>query len=263
MNPVLFSLYGPLAIHAYGLCVAIGVMLALALLLHDKKMNKIISNEDLITTIQLMIIVGYFGGRMGFLLSEAESWSDYIMLFEFWKPGLSILGSIIGIILIMSSYLWYKKIPILSFFDRMAIYAPLAQSFGRIGCFFAGCCYGMQTNSWLSITYTHPEHMAPLHIALYPTQLYSSICLCMIFLLLYFVLQKKIVQPGILLCSYLALAGLERFLIDFARWDRLYFSNNNYHFFSIHQWISLVVIISASLAIVVLHQQRKKAHGSV
>lgn len=263
MSPILLTLYGPFAVHAYGVCIAFGVSIALLLILRDKTLKKTVSTDALINALQLMILAGYIGGRMGFLLSEAQTWSDYLMLLKFWEPGLSILGCIMGAFAITSSYLYIKKIPVLCFFDRIAIYAPLAQSFGRIGCFFAGCCYGITSNSWYAITYTHPDHMAPLHMALHPAQLYSSFTLFLIFLLLYFVAQKKITTPGVLLCSYFVLAGLERFLIDFVRWDRLYFNNHAFAYFSIHQWIGLCVSACACIAIFFLRQQSKKFHGSV
>ena len=185
MSPIIFSLYGPFAIHAYGVCIALGVILGFFLLTHDKKLQKIISHDQLVTTLQLMIFSGYLGGRLGFLISESCSLQDYLMLFKFWQPGLSILGGIIGILGALGGYLWFKKIPILIYLDRVAIYAPLVQSFGRLGCFFAGCCYGVQSSAWWSVSYTDPYHMAPLHVPLHPSQLYSAAILFGLFLFIF------------------------------------------------------------------------------
>ena len=72
MSPIIFSLCGPLAIHAYGVCIAVGAATGIFLLMQDKKLQKIISPEALTTTLQLIILSGYVGGRLGFLLSESD-----------------------------------------------------------------------------------------------------------------------------------------------------------------------------------------------
>jgi phosphatidylglycerol---prolipoprotein diacylglyceryl transferase len=258
MSPIIFSLYGPFAIHAYGVCIAVGVLLGFFLLTRDGKLQKVITTDELITTLQLMIFAGYFGGRLGFLISESCAWQDYLMLLKFWQPGFSILGGIVGILCSLGTYLWFKKIPALFYLDRVAIYAPLVQSFGRLGCFFAGCCYGVHSSACWSVTYTDAAHMAPLHVALHPSQLYSALVLFSIFLFLYFFMQKMSKTPGILICTYLFLVSMERFLIDFVRADRLFFDNQNFSYFSIHQWVAVGIIIVASSALVYLNKQKNK-----
>lgn len=263
MSPILFHIWGPLAIHAYGVCIALGVLLAFVFITHDSKLKKILSAHDLLQALQLIMLSGYLGGRIVFLLSEAQTFADYDLLFKFWEPGFSILGSIIGIIITISLYMSIKKISVLSFIDRIAIYAPLVQGFGRIGCFFAGCCYGISTNGWWGVMYKHPEHAAPLNVLIHPTQLYSAITLFIIFLLLYFIVQHHSKKNGLIVMTYLLLVSLERFLIDFVRSDRV-FSNNPYFIaLSIHQWIALGLCIGAIISIIVLLKQSKKTYGSV
>lgn len=263
MSPIIFSLWGPFAVHAYGVCIAVGVFFGFFLLINDKKLQKIISSNDLVSTLQIMIFAGYFGGRLGFLISESCEAQDYLMLLKFWQPGLSILGGLLGILGALGSYLWFKKTPILAYLDRVAIYAPLVQSFGRLGCFFAGCCYGVRSSVWCAVTYTHPAHMAPLYVSLHPSQLYSCVILFFIFLFLYFVMQKLIKTSGVLLCAYLFLVSMERFLIDFIRWDRLFFKCKILSCFSIHQWIALGIAGISVIGLLLLIKKSKKQYGSV
>jgi phosphatidylglycerol:prolipoprotein diacylglycerol transferase len=258
MNPVLFQVWGPLSIHAYGVCIALGAVIAIFLLTRDQKLSKIVTQDQLMATLQLIIVSGYVGGRLGFLISESEPLQNYIMLFKFWEPGLSILGGIIGAVIALSSYLSWHKIPALPFLDRIALYVPLVQSFGRVGCFFAGCCFGVATSAWWAVVYTDPQHMAPLHVLIHPSQLYSAAILFLIFLLQYFYLQKISKPAGIMLCSYLILVGLERFLIDFVRWDRLFFDNQYFSCFSIHQWIAVVMMMSAIFGLMYIYKQKHK-----
>lgn len=263
MNPVLFHLFGPLAIHAYGSCIALGAVSAIFLLMRDAKMQKIVTQDQLMTVLQLVIVSGYVGGRLGFLISESELTQNYTMLFKFWEPGLSILGAVIGAVLTLGAYVWWHTISALPFLDRVALYAPIAQSFGRVGCFFAGCCFGVSTSVSWAVTYTNPYHMAPLHMPLHPAQLYSAAILFCIFLLQYFVIQKIVKIPGILFFSYLLLISLERFLIDFVRADRLFLSNEYFSCISIHQWIAFLISLVAMIGLVVLVKQSKKNYGSV
>jgi len=264
MSPILLHLWGPLSIHAYGVCISLGIILALWLLHKDQKAKQLMSQYDLTLSLQYIILGGYLGGRIVCVLSEDTNNQDFVLLFKFWEPGFSVLGTIVGAVTALFVLLWYKKIPILNYSDRITIYAPLVQSFGRLGCFFAGCCYGQTTNAWWSVIYRDPEHMAPLHIPLHPTQLYSSAILLIIFLLLYFCVQRIAKQPGIILCSYLILVSIERFMVDFWRWDRTWWaSSEQLSYLSTNQWIAVALCICALSGIIALKCFPKKNYGSI
>lgn len=258
MNPVLFHVYGPLSIHAYGLCIAIGGLLSFILLTKDTKMQSLASEKTMITILQIILLSGFFGGRIVEMLSQPEPWQDPLFVLRFWEPGLSILGAILGATLSLTIYLHRKKIDFLKLLDRISLYAPLAQSFGRIGCFFAGCCYGLPTTGLLSVTYSHPHHLAPLHCALHPSQLYSAFLLLCIFLFLYFIVQHRTSKKGFILFSYLLAIGVERFLIDFIRWDRIFITESSgISLFSLHQWIALGICSFALLGIFFISKRRQ------
>ncbi len=256
MNPTLLHIWGPLSIHAYGFWIAIGACIAILLAKHDPKLKKIINFHDFLTVIQIIIISGYFGGRILSLISEKHTAEDFWMIFKFWEAGLSRQGTVIGATLALFFYVKIKKIPFLSFVDRITIYAVLVQSFGRIGCFFAGCCYGKITHGWWKVTYNHPEHMAPLHAPLHATQLYSSALLFLIFLFLYFYLNKKQTKPGIIFFTGLVLINTERFIVDFFRADQVWFEKSGIlECFSIHQWISLGIILFGLCGILLVQKK--------
>ncbi|MBI2353255.1 prolipoprotein diacylglyceryl transferase [Candidatus Dependentiae bacterium] len=258
MNPILFHIYGPLAIHMYGLCIALGGIISFYLFSHDRKIVPLISESVLVSIFQIILLAGFFGGRIGCILSQPEFFNDPFFLFKFWEPGLSVMGTIIGVAVVLGIYLFFKKISFLFLLDRISIYAPLAQSFGRLGCFFAGCCYGLPTESWFSVTYTHSNHLAPLHCSLHPAQLYSSIMLFFIFCGLYFILQYRIKTVGLLFSFYLFLVSLERFLLDFIRWDRIFIKDSAFFsFLSIHQWIALSTCFIAFLFVLVLSWKKR------
>lgn len=258
MNPILIHIWGPLSIHAYGTCIALGIMIGLWLMSKDKPLQKLISDADLAKALQLMVLSGYFGGRILCLMSETSDPDDFWLLLKFWEPGLSILGCILGIFISILLFFWYKNIPILACTDRIAIYSPLVQSFGRLGCFFAGCCYGTHTTAWWGVVYDHHEHMAPLHMQLHPTQLYSAALLFMIFLFLYYDLRHRSSSVGALTCSYIMLVSAERFVVDFWRWDRTWITCSGFwSYFSTNQWVGLAMFFAALCGIIVLKRIRK------
>jgi phosphatidylglycerol:prolipoprotein diacylglycerol transferase len=257
MNPTILHIWGPLSIHAYGFWIAIGSCLGIFVAKHDEKLKKIISFHDFLTVVQIIVISGYLGGRILCLLSEDWQAKDIWLIFKFWESGLSVQGAIIGAFIALFSYAKFKKISLFPLLDRIAIYSSLVHGFGRIGCFFAGCCYGKTTELAWSVVYNHPDHMAPLHTHLHPTQLYSSALSFLTFIFLYFYLDKKQTKPGTILCFYLILISMERFIVDFFRADQTWFESSYgfLEYFSINQWISLAIIFFGLCGITFLQKR--------
>jgi phosphatidylglycerol:prolipoprotein diacylglycerol transferase len=110
-----------------------------------------------------------------------------------------------------------KKLDFMKYFDLLIPYVAMAQGFGRIGCFLAGCCYGAETECFLSVTF-HNSPFAPNGVSLIPTQLYSSPgdFLIMAVLLLY---AKKQPARGKVAGLYMILYSVGRFIIEFFRAD--------------------------------------------
>ncbi|MBI2344516.1 prolipoprotein diacylglyceryl transferase [Candidatus Dependentiae bacterium] len=255
MNPIILHIWGPFAIHAYGFLIVLGICLGIFIAKHDAKLQKIISFHDFLTVIQIMVLSGYLGGRILCIVSESWEAENIWLIFKFWKSGLSIQGGIISIAISLYFYAKFKKIPLFQFLDRIALYSPLVHGFGRLGCFFAGCCYGKETTLPWSVIYNHPDHMAPLHTHIHPTQLYSSALSFLTFAFLYFYLDKKQIKPGTILFSYLILISSERFIVDFFRADQTWFESTNFlQYLSINQWISLAIIFFGVSGVVFLYR---------
>jgi phosphatidylglycerol:prolipoprotein diacylglycerol transferase len=186
------------------------------------------------------------GGRLLHLLAVHDTIIQPIDFIAFWQPGFSILGSIIGLLICVPLYLIWCKIPVLSFFDLIATYAGLLQGISRIGCFFAGCCFGTITTCLWGIIYNDPDSSAPLHMILHPVQLYSAILLLLIFIFMYTVARRTLPIAGQQTALYLMLCSLERFITDFWRGDRDFFNGLTISL-SIHQTIALAIFISACI----------------
>ena len=131
--------------------------------------------------------------------------------------GFVVYGAIAGGTLGMYLYCRKKKWNILEMMDITVAGLAIAQGFGRIGCFLAGCCYGAETQ--LPIGVVFPEgSLAPAGIHVHPTQIYSSIFdfILGIFLLYY---GKKQRENGKVMGMYLMIYSIGRFLVEFLRND--------------------------------------------
>ena len=164
---------GPITVYMYGLMIAIGFASALFLCNYRGKKRGL--SEDTIFGIFLCALIGgMVGCRLLYYIVELPAiMEDPSILWDF-KNGYVVYGGIIGGIVTSYVYCRIKKENFISYFDLVMPAVSMAQGFGRIGCFLAGCCYGRETDSIISVTFQNSD-FAPNHVALIPTQLYSSV----------------------------------------------------------------------------------------
>ncbi|MCF7899099.1 prolipoprotein diacylglyceryl transferase [Candidatus Babeliales bacterium] len=253
MYPKILNIYGKISINSYGVMIALGFLLFIYLAYKNPKRARIISNDTFFNAIFIGFISAVVGGRIFFVLEEWSSFEDKLEIFYPWIGGFGLLGSIIGVLITLPIYLYFKKVKILPFFDLIAIYAPLLQSISRIGCFLAGCCYGSVCSKDMlySVVFTNPESLAPLNMPLHPAQLYSSLASFLIFILIY--LRSKFrYKPGQILFLYLILESISRFSVDFWRGSRDFFKKDSFLGVFIDIFIYKSNLLSYSQLIVIL-----------
>lgn len=207
---------GPVTIHMYGLMIGIGFVAAyLACCARARKKGL---SEDIVWGILLCAILGAVIGTrlLYYIVSIPQILEDPSILWNF-KNGYVVYGGIIFGILFGYIYCRKKKVSFLKYFDLVMPSVALAQGFGRIGCFFAGCCYGKQTDSWLHIVYTHSD-FAPNHVPLVPTQLLSSAGNFIIAGILFWY-SSKAKKDGTVGAMYMILYSIGRFCIEIFRND--------------------------------------------
>lgn len=259
MSPVLLHIYGPFSINAYGLCIALGLLVALYLAKRDPRKEALISDDQGMSLLSGGIIAGILGGRILHLLVDPSQFTSWIDLFAFWEGGFAELGSIIAITAFVVIYLYRQKIDLLRLMDLAALYVPIVQGFTRIGCFFAGCCYGAPTSLAWGVTYIHPLSLAPLCVKLHPAQLYAAFCCFLLFIVLK-VMAPVLKKPGQLFSVYFMGAGLIRFTIDFWRNDRVFMQTAHriINIFSSYQWIALGVFAVGLISFFLTLQWRSR-----
>ncbi len=237
MYPIIFSC-SYFTLYSFGMWLFIGFSLYSFLLEQDLVLRPYLSKISLSSLLLQALVTGLCLSRLVFALSEWETIDSVIDLAMLTNGGLSILGAILGI----SGYIFYAcnryKMPLRIIADRAALYAPLGQAIGRIGCFFAGCCHGIATTVPWALVYNHPLSMATRSIPVHPTQLYSLCLLLLVFCFLWG-LQKKYadLKSGSLALIYIFCASSERFLIDFLRADRIMLELPSW--LSFHQLLAL------------------------
>ncbi|MGN0483368.1 MAG: prolipoprotein diacylglyceryl transferase [Lachnospiraceae bacterium] len=207
---------GPLTFHMYGLMIAIGFVSAY--LISGKRAKMRGMDERMIDGILVCAVVGgAIGTRMlYYLVSLPEIVKNPSILWDF-SHGYVVYGGILGGILATMIYCRIKKENFLAYFDLVMPSVALAQGFGRIGCFCAGCCYGRETTSKFGIIFHHSE-FAPNGVRLIPTQLISSGGDFLIAAVLYWYAKKKRTD-GCVGALYMILYSIGRFILEFFRAD--------------------------------------------
>lgn len=130
-------------------------------------------------------------------------------------------GGLIGGALAGAMFFRSKKVSLALAADVFAPGLALGQAIGRLGCFFAGCCYGKSCDRPWAVTFTDPGSLAPLGVPLHPTQLYDAVFNGAIFLVLWWAGRKESLRPGRgrLFALYLLFAALARGMVEFFRDD--------------------------------------------
>ena len=229
----LFSI-GPITFHTYGVMVAIGVLAALFTgEARAKKRN--MDADALYPMTFLCVVLGFCAAKVLFCIVE---WKSFIQnpLNMLSNSGFVVYGGILGGVLTAYAYCRIKKLSFVDYFDLMMPSVALAQAFGRLGCFFAGCCYGRETDSFIGISFSQSNY-APNGVKMIPTQLFSSAGMFVIAGILFWYGREK--KPRTKVGAlYLILYSIGRFTIEFFRNDY----RGEIGIFSTSQFISFFVL---------------------
>lgn len=237
MKNELFTI-GPFTIYGYGLMIAIGIMAAY--LVGEYRAKKKGLNPDYIFYYVIWCVIGGFlGSKLLYFITDIKNIIKDPSVLLSLSDGWVVYGGIIGGIVSAVIYSKLKKINFLAYFDLLIPSVALAQGFGRIGCQFAGCCYGHETHSPIGVVF-HESLYAPNGVSLVPTQLISSGLNFIHFLvLIWFAKRKK--ADGQVGALYLILYSIGRFILEYFRGDLLRGSVGT---LSTSQFISIFTVIA-------------------
>ncbi|MBI5573200.1 MAG: prolipoprotein diacylglyceryl transferase [Elusimicrobia bacterium] len=253
MYPTLFKI-GFLEIHTYGVFVALGFFVGFrTLLFYGRKSN--ISSEIIESLTFLVFIFSLIGARFFYVLISWQEFADNPLdILKIWQGGLVFWGGFLGGAITGIIFSLKHKIPLWKLADVFAPALAIGHALGRIGCFFAGCCYGRITDSFLGVVF--PENcLAPTGIKLIPTQILSSGLLFILFLILVIFWKRKKFDGQIFL-TYTVLFSAGRFLIEFLRGD---FRGNLILGITPTQIVSIMIFIVSIIAWKKLSRTKKES----
>lgn len=251
MKNDLFSI-GGLTIHGYGLMIGLGIIAAY-MMSEFRAKKKGLDSEPMISIALWGVVGGLICAKLLYYITTFdEILEDPSRLLDF-GDGFVVYGGIIGGIVGGWLYTRIRKLSFLKYFDLVMPAVALAQGFGRIGCFLAGCCYGLQMESPISIVFTHSD-FAPNGVPLLPTQLISS-GLDFLHCLILLYAAKKCKHDGQVSALYLIFYSIGRFGLEYLRGDLI---RGTVGTLSTSQFISLFVLIVGILLFVVSPKLTKK-----
>lgn len=247
MKKVLFSI-GGVSIYSYGLMIGIGLLVALFVGEYRFKKHKL-NDEIVLDLLLICAITGFLGAKLLYIIVEFD---------EFTKNPMDVLGSngfvVYGgiIVGVLAGYIYtrLKKLNFMEIFDYVMPEVALAQAFGRIGCFMAGCCYGRETDSFLGVVFPE-DSLAPYGVKVLPTQLFSAagdLLIAVLLIVLSDYVYKNVKKQGSkkfghvygdMGCIYMILYAVGRFLIEFLRDD----IRGAVGVFSTSQFISIFIAV--------------------
>ena len=206
MYPLLFE-WGGVKIFSYPLFVGMAWGLAYRMCLVSDSLMEQGSFQGLFWG---TFLFSWLGAKSVFLLVSGR-FSDYWSMFDFWSGG--------GFIFYGGLFFGFAYIVVYSFIlgkfpqERLAWLLPplaLGHALGRMGCFFAGCCYG----TVCELPWAIYLHGATRH----PVPLYEAVFLVFLSIASYKLLKKK-VGHWKMVGFYFAMYAVGRFILEFYRGD--------------------------------------------
>jgi len=256
MFPILFRIpipgIGPVTIHTYGVLLVVAFLVAIWVARRLARREGI--DPDGVVDLGVYVILGglvgaklllvvvdrdFYGRQFTNILEDGGGPVGHTLAPYLGRVG-EIVGTVArmslsllqaggvfygGLIVVVLVGLWYMRrhsLPIWKTADVIAPAIAIGHSIGRLGCFSAGCCYGIPTDMPWGIVFTNTYSGTlvgvPLNIPLHPTQLYSSLGNLVIFGLLLWLYRRKRFD-GQVFWVYVMTYGVFRFIVEFWRGD--------------------------------------------
>lgn len=202
-----------LELPTYGLMVAVGLLFSIDVC--GFRMKKYGYNPKLLLVVSVFILCGMaIGAKLLFFLTQLPHvFADFSfghLLNSCIQSGFVFYGGLIGAIAATAAA---AKVLAIDGRTLRSFFAPafaLFHACGRVGCFFAGCCYGIPWEHGIAMAET-PD------IPRFPVQLAESGVEIIIFAALLFI-EKKTDRYD-LMKIYLLCYSVARFFLEFLRGD--------------------------------------------
>ena len=220
-----------------GLVAAIGVYL---LLLPGRRICVQTQTTRLLLALTAILPGAKILGAVGAALFALEQ-GRRITVSTLLSGGIAFYGGLFGL---LGAYLLLGKCRKIgddaSARDALAVVIPLFHAFGRVGCFFSGCCYGMEYHGAGAVFYRSQIDGAVVTVQRLPVQLLEASGNLVLFILLLVCYLRG--KRG-LLARYLPAYACLRFATELLRGDAL---RGVAFGLSVSQYVSMIVLVIAA-----------------
>jgi phosphatidylglycerol:prolipoprotein diacylglycerol transferase len=159
MLPELFEIpFLNVTVKSYGVMMVVGFLAAVYVIRRLARISG--QNPDYATNAALYgLISGVVGSRLFYVVHNYDQFrGDPLSVFAVWQGGLEFVGGVFLAIAVLILYLVFNRLSIRKYFSILAIGLMLGLSFGRIGCFLNGCCFGKPADTAVSVRFPYGSH---------------------------------------------------------------------------------------------------------
>jgi len=236
---------GPFTVFSYGLMLVLAFFSA-GFLARRQAVRDKVSPEKIFDLCFLVFISGIVGCRVFYVMINFAFYLRHpLEIIMLQHGGMAIFGGLISGAAAGWLFVKKNKMSLLKTLDLLVPFVALGQAVGRVGCLLNGCCFGKASKFGL--------YFPVFDQVLIPTQLYSSLLMLLIFIILRF-MQDSPHSPGAILYSYLFLYSLKRFFIEFLRND----SPRIFYGLTLFQLLSLSLFFFSLFMIIRMFRNKKK-----
>lgn len=260
--PDWFPLIGGEPITSFGMMMALAFLSA-GLIVRSEMGRKGLDRDLSWDLVLAAVLGGILGAKLYYVLLNFPHLLRDPVGAVFARAGLVWYGGFLGGLVAVVWQIRRKGLPLASMADSVAPGLALAYAVGRIGCFLVGDDWGRPTGSWVGVRFPQgapptrvdiierefgirvdPELIARFGdvVPVHPTQLYEVGLSLAIFAFLWTIRRNPGRAPGRLFFIWMALAGTERFLIEF-------FRAKDDRFFDILTLAQLISIVLVSIGV--------------
>ena len=237
---------------SYGLLITTGTLLAnLVAYLLLKKTKR--DTNDFVIIEGFCLLGALFGAKLLYIITAFR----YIQWERIAEPGYlsnlltggfvfygGLIGGILAVLLAGKLY----KIDAGDYIRTLIFLIPFIHAFGRVGCFMAGCCYGIPYSGFGAVVFPEGSFAIP-GVSLFPVQIVEAACLLSISLTI--LINQIIHDNRYSLALYFLMYGVVRFVLEYFRYDAV---RGKFGVFSTSQWISVALV---AVGIMVAGYQRQ------
>lgn len=240
---------GPFTIGVYGICCTIGIVLAGLLSLHNAKSQKI-DKYDMIICFASILIGAFIGAKLLYFIVDFQAIRQYFeqngfnyeTLSGMLQGGFVFYGGFIGGLLGILVFSGIRKVSPIHFITVITPSVPLAHAFGRVGCFMAGCCYGIPSEKF-GVAFTNSIG-APNGIKLFPVQLLEAGLLLILAVICQIYFEKS-KHRHCTVYFYIFLYPIIRIITENFRYDDA--ERGIFLCLSTSTWISIFIIVIGAI----------------